>query len=193
MTAFQVKCYLIKNSESFQDPIEIKRFNVSSQQDSLLYDSLIDSIKRYFDKSFKLDDEIKTFWLDDEAELVRFSTNFEFMGLIKNFKGGNLLKIYVQKEKVEKKCEQNFCEVFSLLNNPQIVSNIIGSVFGNLEKLNDGEFGLSEKEIEERVTVGVEKLKNMGFSNDNECLAKLLRDCKGNINPVLDIFKAQWI
>jgi hypothetical protein len=197
MSSFQVKCYLIKNVESIQDPIEIKRFNICSQQDSLLYDSLIDAIKRYFEHSFiKSDNEIKTFWLDDEADLIRFSTNFEFLNLISSF-NGNLLKIYVQKEKAEKEssCHKDFGEVFSLLNNPQIISNVsefIGSVFGNMEKPKE-KFDLSEKEIEERVQAGVENLMRMGFSNDNECLAKLLRDCKGNINPVLDIFKAQWI
>lgn len=196
MPSIQVKCYLIKNVESIQDPIEIKRFNVSSQQDSLLYDSLIDAIKTYFEHSFKSDNEIKTFWLDDEADLIRFSTNFEFLDLISSFKG-NLLKIYVQKENAEKEssCHKDFGEVFSLLNNPQIISNIselIGSVFSNMEKSKE-EFDLSEKEIDERVLAGVENLKRMGFSNDNECLAKLLRECKGNINPVLDIFKAQWI
>ena len=186
MSSFQVKCYLIKNFESIQDPIEIKRFNICSQQDSLLYDSLIDAIKRYFEHSFsKSDNEIKTFWLDDEADLIRFSTNFEFLNLISSFKG-NLLKIYVQKEKAEKEssCHKDFGEVFSLLNNPQIISNVselIGSVFGNMEKPKE-EFDLSEKEIDERVQAGVENLMRMGFSNDNECLAKLLRDCK-----------AQWI
>jgi hypothetical protein len=196
MSSFQVKCYLIKNVESIQDPIEIKRFNICSQQDSLLYDSLIDAIKRYFEKSFKSDNDIKTYWLDDEADLIRFSTNIEFLDLISSF-NGNLLKIYVQQEKAEKEssCHKDFGEVFSLLNNPQIISNVselIGSVFGNMEKPKE-EFNLSEKEIDERVQVGVENLIRMGFSNDNECLTKLLRDCKGNINPVLDIFKAQWI
>ena len=210
MPAHQVKCYLIENIEkkSVKDGVlEIKRFNISSQHESLLYENLVTNVKSYFNEHFKTDDcEVKTFWLDDEGELIRFSTSVEFMDVIKSSKE-NLLRIYVQKKRnIESASEQNpsiaLGEIFSLLNNPQLISNnfgdIFGSVFGKVDEqqsncCGENKFEPSAKEIEERVKAGIQNLKNMGFSNDNDCLSKLLRDCKGNINPVLDILKAQWL
>ncbi len=190
MSVHQIKCYLLRkaDSNSVKDPVEIKRFTLSWLVESFAYESLINQILSHFRE---IKNAINTYWLDDEKELVKFSTNEEFLNFISIDKD-KVLKIYIHKEAVETpdvNLPDIFGEISKIFQNSKLMSTI-GNIFEKLNISKDNQsqfFKPSDEEIEERVKVSVEQLKLMGYSNDNNCLAKLLRENHGNINPVLDI------